>query len=257
MDSNRSKPTIILVQGSFQPPAAYDTFTKSLRAHGFTVILPPLPSLNNHDSPDFAKKDLASDASMIQAEAERLIVEQGRDIMLVMHSYGGLVGSEAIPEDLSARERRKKGLKGGVVHLFYYTAFILDKGQSVLGTFGESPNNIIKADGRFSMKDTANKVYHDLPGSEAANWESKLVDQSYAVQQTVLTRAAYQYISSTYIISEDDRAVPVQFQEMFAAKAGAKVKKIMAGHSPQLSKPNELADFVEEVAIAATASDDV
>lgn len=49
-----------------------------------------------------------------------------------MYSHGGLVGSEAAAEELSYSKRRAPGLTGGIVHLFFYSVFMLSKGQSVL-----------------------------------------------------------------------------------------------------------------------------
>jgi hypothetical protein len=54
------------------------------------------------------------------------------------------VGSNAISEELSFSYRRSHDLPGGVIHLFYFTAFILGEKQTVLGAFGESPNNDVK-----------------------------------------------------------------------------------------------------------------
>jgi hypothetical protein len=61
-----------------------------------------------------------------------------------MHSYGGLVGSEAIPEALSYLNRQSRNLRGGVIHLFMFSAFLLEEGKSVLDAFGVSPNDDIK-----------------------------------------------------------------------------------------------------------------
>lgn len=61
--------------------------------------------------------------------------------MLVMHSYGGLIGSDVIPEGLSLKSRRQSGLAGGMIRPFHVAGFVLDQGQSVLSIFGESPNN--------------------------------------------------------------------------------------------------------------------
>lgn len=250
MTAESHKTAILLVQGSFQLPEAYGKLTSALRSRGFLVLQPRLPSLTGHDSPDFAKRDLSDDSRAIESEAKRLVVEEGQNVMVVMHSYGGLVGSDAIPEDLSLQSRRRAGLAGGVCRLFYFAAFVLDQDKSVLGTFGESPNNDVKPNGRFTMKETASTIYHDLPPEEARYWASKIIDQSYAVQNTSITRTAYEYIPSTYAVTEDDRALPMQYQEMFAAATGAEVKKIQSGHSPQLSKPEELADLIEEAAAA-------
>lgn len=248
MADTSSKPTILLVQGSFQIPEAYDKLVSALRSRGFVVAHPRLPSLSDHDSPDFAERSLADDSRAIEAEAKRLIVDEGKTVMVVMHSYGGLVGSDAIPEDMSLQSRRQKGLSGGASRLFYFAGFILEQGKSVLGTFGESPNNNIKPNGRYTMKNTASLIYQDLPPEEASYWASKIIDQSYAVQTTPVSRAAYKYIPSTYVMTEDDQAVPLQYQEMFAAATGAEVKRIASGHSPQLSKPEELAELVEAAA---------
>ncbi|KAK7698173.1 hypothetical protein SLS64_012849 [Diaporthe eres] len=242
------KPTILLVQGSFQLPEAYGKLASALRSRGFLVVQPRLPSLTDHDSPEFAKRDLSDDSRAIEAEAKRLVLDETKDVMVVMHSYGGLVGSDAIPEDLSLQSRRRAGLAGGVCRLFYFAAFVLDQGKSVLSAFGESPNNDIRPNGRFTMKETASTIYHDLPPEEARYWASKIIDQSYAVQSTPISRTAFKYIPSTYVVAEDDHALPLQYQEMFAAATGAEVKKIHSGHSPQLSKPEELADLVEQAA---------
>lgn len=137
-------PTILLVQGSFQIPQVYDKLIHALAALGYPVIHPKLPSCSDTEDPDFPQRSLVDDAAAIQAELTHLIEDEGKMVFVVMHSYGGLVGSEAIAEELSYSIRQGQGLPGGVIHLYYYTAFILNEGQSVLGVFGESPNNDVK-----------------------------------------------------------------------------------------------------------------
>ncbi|PYH86717.1 hypothetical protein BO82DRAFT_388354 [Aspergillus uvarum CBS 121591] len=121
-----------------------------------------------------------------------------------MHSYGGIVGTEAIPEDLTHAARHAQGHNGGVLHLFYFAGVILSKGQSVLGTFGESPNNDVQPDGKVRLKNGTTIIYSDLPAEEGALWESRRVPQSYAMQTTCSTRAAYEYFPSTYLVCEGD-----------------------------------------------------
>ena len=84
-------------------------------------------------------------------------------------------------------------------------------------------------------------------------WASKLIAQSYQVQTIKLTRAAWRYIPSTYLICENDQAAPPNFQEMFAASAKAQVKKCSSGHSPHLSQPEVLVAKIDEVAKQAVA----
>ena len=60
------------------------------------------------------------------------------------------------------------------------------------------------------------------------------------MQTTKLTRAAWRYIPSTYLVCENDQACPPQYQEMFAANAKAQVERCSAGHSPMLSQTDML-----------------
>jgi len=146
----RSLPTILLVQGSFQIPQVYEKLVKGLMDQGYPTIHPRLPSCSDVDKPDFPQVSLVDDVLAIRLELIRQIEYEEKNVVVVMHSYGGLVGSEAVTEELSYAKRQSQGLAGGVTHLFYCCAFLLDKGQSVLSAFGESPNS----DLRVSMLDT-------------------------------------------------------------------------------------------------------
>ncbi|KAE8149090.1 Alpha/beta hydrolase fold-1 [Aspergillus avenaceus] len=241
------KPSIVLVQGSFQTPLVYEQLTTGLRKLGYPVIHPSLPSCSDVEANDFPTRTMETDAHAITETLERLVQKEEKLVVLVMHSYGGIVGSTAIPQSLTYDSRQAEGKKGGVLHLFYYAAFVLPEGASVMGTFGESPNNDVGADGRFRIKNGAKTLYNDLPDSEAALWESRLIPQSYLVQTTPTTRAAYEYIPSTYLICEGDQAAPAQFQEGFANLAKAEIDRCSAGHSPMLSQPDMLVGKIAAV----------
>ncbi|KAL3447404.1 Alpha/beta hydrolase fold-1 [Aspergillus insuetus] len=248
------KPEIVFVQGSFQTPLVYNDVVTGLRDLGYSVTLPPLPSCSDADDDDFPNRTLTDDADVITKVTEQL-VEDGKMVVVVMHSYGGIVGSEAIREEMSYTTRQTRRQKGGVIHLFYYTAFLLEKGKSVLETFGESPNNDVREDGRFTIKNGARTLYSDLPDAEMKLWESRLILQSYKVLTTPVTRAAYEYIPSTYLVCENDQAVPPEIQRMFAGMANAQVESCDAGHSPMLSQPGMLVGKIVGVvdrAVAAT-----
>ena len=137
-------PTILLVQGSFQIPQVYSKLVQGLEAQGYPTIHPQLPSCSNTDSPNFPQVSLVDDALAIRTELTRQVEYEGKNVVVVMHSYGGLVGSEAITEDLTWAKRRAQGLPGGVIHIFFYAAFLLNEGQSILSAFGESPNDDVK-----------------------------------------------------------------------------------------------------------------
>jgi hypothetical protein len=141
--SSAPKPTVVVVQGSFQTPFVYEALEKGLKAQGYPLEHPTLPSCSNTDSPDFPLITLADDAAVVRRQVTRL-VEENKTVVLVMHSYGGLVGNEAIPEGLSYSDRQSRGFRGGVIHLFMFAAFLIEEGKSVLDAFGESPNNDVK-----------------------------------------------------------------------------------------------------------------
>ena len=118
----------------------------------------------------------------------------------------------------------------------------------------------MQPDGRFYILHGEQTLYSDLPPSEASLWASRLIAQSCLVQTTKLTRAAWRYIPSTYLICENDQAVPPAMQEMFAASAQAHVEKCSSGHSPHLSQPEMLVQKIHEAsqkAIAGMAKKDV
>lgn len=139
--TTEEKYTILLVQGSFQTPLVYEPLLKRLKSLGYPTVHPPLPSCTNVDDPAFPSTTLIDDALAVRLELTRQVEYRGKTVVVVMHSYGGLVGSEAIPEDLAYANRKARGLPGGVTHLYYFSAFILPAGQSVIDAFGESPNN--------------------------------------------------------------------------------------------------------------------
>lgn len=203
----------------------------------------------DESNPDFTNKSLKDDADVVEA-AIRKLVDEGRTVIVVMHSYGGLVGGEAVSEELTLKSRQTRGLTGGVAQLFYCVAFVMPKGQSIASAVGDSPDHDIW-DGRFKMRDPQSTIYNDLPTEEAAYWTERVVPQSSGVMGTTIERCAYTYVPSTYVVCMGDRALPPQVQEMFAQLAGAtRVRKIEAGHSPMLSKPEEVMALIEEAAMS-------
>ena len=223
---------------------------KALETKGYSVACPKLPSISNQDDADFGKKSLTDDTKAVEDVIKDLVEQQEKVFVVLMRSYGGLVGSNAVPKELSWADRQANGKKGGVIYLFYFAAFILGQGQSVIGTFGESPNTGIKGE-RYCMKDPATSMYSDLPAEESKLWAEQVVDQSYAVQTTELSHAAYKYISSTYVISEHDQALPPQFQEMFAGATGSEIQRVATGYSPMLSKTDELVELIDAATLKA------
>ena len=89
-----TKPTIVIVPGSFTAYGAYDSFIALLRAQGFTALAIKLPSTQKrHPLPPAT---LQEDAAHARGVVERLITErEGTEVVVMAHSYGGSVATEA------------------------------------------------------------------------------------------------------------------------------------------------------------------
>jgi pimeloyl-ACP methyl ester carboxylesterase len=72
---------------------------------------------------------MADDAAHFHNIAEKL-ADQGKDIVLVMHSYGGVVGTEC-SQGLSRTERKEAGKLGGIIRLVYLTSVVPEVGVSL------------------------------------------------------------------------------------------------------------------------------
>lgn len=135
-----SKPLIYILHGAWHSPQHFEVARERLEALGYTVICPKQPS-TGADPPTVTLYD---DAAQVRAELD-LLVEDGLEIFIVMHSYGGLVGSEAAA-GLGWIDRAKRGLQGGVVGLLYVCAFILPLGHHLCTALGGELAPFIKAE---------------------------------------------------------------------------------------------------------------
>ena len=85
------RPTIILVHGAFHQPEHFDEVAKHLNGSDFRVVRPRLPSVGMASDPGSA---LHLDAGTVRDALDEVVIQQRSDAVLVMHSYGGLAGSE-------------------------------------------------------------------------------------------------------------------------------------------------------------------
>lgn len=134
------KPLIYILHGAWHSPQYFEAAKGKLEALDYTVICPKQPS-TGASSPTVT---LSDDAAQVRAELD-LLVEDGLEVFVVMHSYGGLVGSEAAA-GLGRVERSKRGLRGGVIGLLYVCAFILPLGHHLCTALGGELAPFIKAE---------------------------------------------------------------------------------------------------------------
>ncbi len=133
-----TKPTILLLLGAWFHPSTYNTFLSHLQKLSFPTAYAPYPSL---DPSDPSTADAAHDTEVVLKDSLLpLIEDDGKDVVLIMHSYGGVPGSSAA-RGLSKAQRSKDGKKGGVVGLIYVSGFVLPGGASVAdGQGGQLPS---------------------------------------------------------------------------------------------------------------------
>ena len=122
--------TIVLVPGAFHVDSAMDILGGLLQRQGFNTRTWGLKTVN---MPNVSVEE--DTKLMVNGILEPLIVEQGKDVLLYLHSYAGFPGSSAIA-GLSKAERSAKGEQGGIIGLIYQSAFIPQPGATLLQMIG-------------------------------------------------------------------------------------------------------------------------
>lgn len=144
-----TKPTIFIVHGAWHSAAHFVPLISLFKQAGYPVICPTQPTYNCQPP----TKTLYDDATFTRSILTDLIEKEQKEVIMIMHSYGGVVGTEAVTEELATEVRQAKGLKGGVVRLLYMTAFVLPLGDSLVTTLGGTLPPIIKVEVRLSQSE--------------------------------------------------------------------------------------------------------
>lgn len=92
------------------------------------------------------------DAACVRSMLDELIETESKDVICVLHSYGGVVGTEAIHESLGKKFRASKGLDGGVLGILYMAAFVLPLGTHLGTAFGGPLPPFIRIEVRSSFR---------------------------------------------------------------------------------------------------------
>lgn len=124
-----SKPSILLIPGAFALPEFYDSIVIPLAAKGYDIRA--LRTLTVSDAPgptDRAPVTMYDDANLIATEAGKL-ADEGKDVILLAHSYGGVPMTESC-KGLGKEERAKQGKQGGIVRLAYITCLVPALGET-------------------------------------------------------------------------------------------------------------------------------
>ncbi|CAI6285187.1 unnamed protein product [Periconia digitata] len=247
-----SKPVFVFVPGAWNTPEYYNGVISILQKGDFHSRKVALPSVGCNP----VTYDFAEDVQAIKATLDEL-VEEGSDVVLVLHSYSGQPGAEAV-KGLAEKDRETEGLRGGVIRLIFIMAFMVSEGyQPAPRGSTEGMRDFMKCDLEnntvtVDQKDAKAVWFHDLPEKEAEYWASKTLPQSLGVFWSKSTYAGWRDIPSTYVVCTDDRSFGVPFAEYqinLAKKSDHcsldNVETIDAGHFPMLSQTGKLVKVLE------------
>lgn len=126
-----ANPTFVLVPGMWHRPAFFNKLKDHLSKRGFPSVAIDMPSSNLDTNTNVFSRDVDIEAiaSVINSSLNR-----GDDVVVVMHSFGGISGTEAagrILEEASFLGEEERGRKGNIVRLVYVAAFLASEDDAI------------------------------------------------------------------------------------------------------------------------------
>ena len=218
--------TVVLVHGAFADGSSWKRVIDKLQRQHTEVIAVQLPLTS-----------LKEDVTVTQ----RAIARAHGDVVLVGHSWGGTVISEA-------------GNDARVKSLVYVAAFAPDSGQStgeLAGSYPAPPGSagIAKtADGFLYLP--SKSVREDFAPDIKAGEQSTLTVTQGPIRADAfaqkVTHAAWHDKPSWYVVSKNDRMINPDLERAMAKKIGAKSTEVAASHVSMVSQPEEIARVIEQ-----------
>jgi pimeloyl-ACP methyl ester carboxylesterase len=234
-----AKPTIVLEHGAFADAGSWDGVIKDLRHDGYPVVA----AANPLRSP-------ASDAASLRALVDHI----NGPVILVGHSYGGSVISEAAAGDSKVKA------------LVYVAAFLPAPGESAFQLTNQFPGStlpsaldpvtITNPDGTTStdLYIKQDLFRHQFAADVKADQAELMAETQRPIAQSALTEkatvAAWENIPSWDVITTQDLNIPQAVQEFMAQRAHSHVTEVAASHSVAVSHPDVVSDVIEKAARA-------
>jgi pimeloyl-ACP methyl ester carboxylesterase len=249
------KVTLVFIPGSWHKPSCYDKIVAILhKTYNLRTVSITLPSTQGDPEATF-KDDLDAARQAVSEE-----VGKGRNVIVVAHSYGGLIGSSVVKGftlTQSAKEDNIQSQQGHVTGLVLIaTGFALTGVAFMDPFFGHPPPTwqINKSTGFADIvKPPQEFFYHDLPKEEADYYTSQLTTHSLKslFEGREHVYSGFQDLPTWYLGTIEDKGLPVFVQRMqvgMARAMGAQVvhRELRTSHSPFLSMPVETAEFIAE-----------
>jgi pimeloyl-ACP methyl ester carboxylesterase len=221
-------PAIVLVHGGFVDGSGWEDVYKILKKDDYAVSIVQNPTLS-----------LADDVAVTR----RTIAAQGRPVVLVGHSYGGAVITEA-------------GNDPKVVGLVYIAAFAPDKGESVASLIKDPPPGaatppILPPQAGFLFLDAskfAASFAADVPKDKADFMAQSQVPWGLEALNGMVTQPAWRNKPSWYLVASDDKMIPPPAQRSMSKRAGSTVVEVKGSHAVYVSRPDAVAALIEQAA---------
>ena len=225
--------SIVLVHGGFVDGSGWEGVYSILKKDGYSVGVVQNPTIS-----------LADDV----ATTRRVIAEQKGPVILVGHSYGGAVITEA-------------GNDPKVVGLVYITAFAPDKGESVGSLIKDPPPGapvppILPPKDGFLLLDKEKfpaSFAGDVEKERAAFMAASQVPWGVEALSGAISEPAWRSKPSWYLLVTDDRMIPIAAQRLMAKRAGSTTAEVGGSHAIYVSQPKPVAEIIVKAAQAAGA----
>jgi len=216
---------VVLVHGGFVDGSGWERVYGLLREKGYRVSIVQNPTTS-----------LADDA----AATKRVLDQQDGPTILVGHSYGGVVITEA-------------GNHPNVAGLVYVAAFAPDEGESVASLIANPPPGapvppiLPPQDGFLLLERTkfAEAFAADLDPKLAAFRADSQVPWGVAALEGAVRQPAWRTKPSWYLVTTDDKMIPPPAQQAMAKRAGASVSEVKASHAVYESQPAAVTAAIE------------
>ena len=230
----QSTKNIVLVHGGFVDGSGWEGVYSLLKKDGYSVAIVQNPTIS-----------LAGDV----AATKLVINEQDGPVILVGHSYGGAVITEA-------------GTDAKVVGLVYITAFAPDKGESVNSLIKDPPPDapvppiLPPKDGYLFLDKTkfAASFAGDVDAEKAAFMADSQVPWGLEALGGEISEPAWKSKPSWYLLVTEDRMIPPPAQRYMSARAGSTVVEVAGSHAIYVSQPNAVAALIKQAAQGAAAA---
>src|SRR6201989_678336 len=217
---------VVLVHGGFVDGSGWEGVYRKLTKDGYNVSIVQNPTLSLADDVAVTKRTLAS---------------QDEPAILVGHSYGGAVITEA-------------GNDPKVAGLVYITAFAPDKGESVASLIKDPPPGapvppILPPQEGFLFLDKAKfaaSFAGDVDAEKAQFMGDSQVPWGVDALAGAISEPAWKKKPSWYLVATDDRMIPPAAQRFMSGRAGAEVTESAGSHAIYVSRPQEVASIIRK-----------